>query len=352
MVPRWSRAADELLGWAVARVQLIWSCTPMNLDEELVALAAAFARGAERQPRFVYPDAPADDARAPLERAAEVLDEQGPLGAIYAARARELALEAHMAQCVGTALFHTLAARRYPATDDAADALAARWLDARRVSPEAELCATDDDDPRSLLSRMRAAVGERRLAVRVVPSTMLSSLAATGPGVIYVARGRRLGERAVARTVLHEIEGHALPRARSAHAALGIFARGTARGSDDQEGRALALEDEAGLLDGERRLELARRHHAGKLLRAGSDFVETTRALERDAGASRESALRIVSRVNRGGGLGRELAYLPAYLRVRAARAADPTVDAVLAAGQVSLDAADVLRPWMQEAAE
>jgi hypothetical protein len=204
---------------------------------------------------------------------------------------------------------------------------------------------SDADHPDSLLSRIRAEVGRRRLPFRVVVSTRLAALAATGAGVIYVADGRPLGLSATLRTVLHEIEGHALPRARALSAPLGIFAVGSARGSDDQEGRALGLERGAGLLGGERKLELARRHLAGRMVEAGADFVDTARFLERETGASIETTLRIAARAHRGPGLARELVYLPAYLRLRRTR--HGSVERVMAHGQIAVDAVETLKAWV-----
>ncbi len=58
-------------------------------------------------------------------------------------------------------------------------------------------------------------IGERRLPLRVVIAD-IAPLAATGDGVIQVARGRMLTRDDVERTVLHEIEGHAAPSVRAA----------------------------------------------------------------------------------------------------------------------------------------
>lgn len=145
---------------------------------------------------------------------------------------------------------------------------------------------------------------------------------------------------------MHEIEGHSRPRERARSLRLGIFARGTAHGGDDQEGRALGLEQRANMLGPSRRRELGRRHLAAAAMRRGADFVDTVRLLEQDAGATLEDSLRIAARVHRGGGLGREIVYLPAYLRVRAAWQRDAKNDRVLGAGRVAVDALAVLRPW------
>ena len=161
-----------------------------------------------------------------------------------------------------------------------------------------------------------------------------------------VSRGSVVASRTVARVVLHELEGHVLPRLRAAAEQLGIFALGTARGSDEQEGRALWLERQAGLFTAGRRRELARRHLAALALRRGADPVQTARLLINTSGASPFTAARIACRVHRGGGLGRELVYLPSLLRVRKALERTPRIERVLCRGQVSVTAAPVLARW------
>jgi hypothetical protein len=209
-----------------------------------------------------------------------------------------------------------------------------------------ELVRSDDEnDSRSLVSAMRRAVGARRLPLRVVVMRELSPLAATGEGFVQVAAGRMIAPRDVARTVLHEVEGHAAPGERARTLALSIFAIGTARGADDQEGRALYLERAAGFLDPARRRELALRHVAARAVEEGAAFVDAAR-LVADLGAPVTDALRIAARVSRGGGLAREVVYLPALLRVDAALRADPHMDAVLSAGRVAVGAVPLLRAW------
>ena len=280
---------------------------------------------------------------------------EGRLGALYAGRARELALESAVCEHAGRPGFWEAARRRYStrdAFDGDADGLAAGWLaEAPALPPPAvDLVMSDDDrDPRSLVARLRAEVGARKLAVRVVVLRDLASIAATGEGVIQVVAGRPLSTRDVERTVLHEIEGHAIPRARGAVAPLGLFAVGTARGGDDQEGRALHLERAAGFLDGPRRRELALRHVAARAVERAADFVETARLLLAH-GPPIGDALRIAARAHRGGGLGREAVYLPALLRVEDAIARAPAIEAVLSMGRVAVDAASDLAPWASRA--
>jgi hypothetical protein len=57
-------------------------------------------------------------------------------------------------------------------------------------------------------------------------------------------------------------------------------------------------------------------------------------------GASVTTAVRIVSRVQRGGGLAREIVYLPAMVRVARATAADAIVERLMSRGRIAADAA------------
>jgi len=176
----------------------------------------------------------------------------------------------------------------------------------------------------------------------------LASLAATGDGVILVATSKWIARRDVERTVLHEIAGHALPREAAAHQRLGIFALGTARGVDDQEGRALLIEESAGFLDGGRRRDLGLRHVAARRTLEGQKFVDVTRVLL-DHGSKIADAVRIAARVARGGlaagGIAREIVYLPALLRVRRALCGPfaAVIERMMASGRIAADVAPLV---------
>ncbi len=355
--PGWAPQATAALADACARVRVIAANTPLNLRQELSRLEGAWRASGAAAPRFEY-EPPSDHGRlrAVLDAIADELARHGALGEIYAARARELAEDAALCETAGTAALWSAARQRYARRDrfDAdADATADAWLaeapgEHGAPGPSAEPAVRSDDErsPLSLVSRLRQEIGRRRLPLRVVIKDNLASLAATGDGFVQVIAGRPLTPRDVERTVLHEIAGHVEPRVAASSARLGIFGLGTARGSDDQEGRALVLERAAGFLDVARRREIALRHVAARSVEARADFVATARLLL-DRGATLEAALRIAARAHRGGGLGREAVYLPALLRVEAAVAADGAIDRVLGAGRVAVDAAPVLRAWL-----
>jgi len=353
-IPAFVRDADRALSRAAVHAKVLTGTTPQNLRAELERLQAVWSGGSEDAPRFTYatPAIPAGLATG-LMRLADGLDREGRLGAIYAARAREIAHELELCQAVGGLGFVRAATARFSRRDrfdDEADALAMTWLangDELEGPEELPRFATDDEgDPGSLVSAMRRAVSERRLPFRVVLAHDMAALAATGDEAIVIARGMRVSARDVARTVLHEIDGHAAPRVVASTKKLGIFTFGTARGSDDQEGRALSLEQKHGFLEASRRRELALRHVAARSVERGASFIDTMRLLGSEA-CSVAQRIRVSARAHRGGGLARERVYLPALLRVKYAVASSPAIERVLASGRVAVDAAPMLEPWL-----
>lgn len=352
--PGWAARATAALSQACGQVRVIACNTPSNLRAELHRLEAAWATTGAAAPHFVYEPA---SSSAPLQRALEGLAmdlaARGELGELYAARAREIADDAALCEAAGGPGLWAAARTRYArrdAFDAQADAEARGWLDEgpeHNPGGEDERVRSDDQgSPWSLVRRMREEIGRGRLPLRVVVMDNLASLAATGEGFVQVIAGRPLTRRDVERTVLHEIAGHVEPRLRALTPALGLFTLGTARGADDQEGRALWLEKSAGFLDAGRRREIAWRHAAARSVEEQADFVATARLLLEHA-APLATALRIAARVHRGGGLGREAVYLPALLRVEAAMVRDHAIDEVLRVGRVAVDAASVLRAWV-----
>jgi hypothetical protein len=155
--------------------------------------------------------------------------------------------------------------------------------------------------------------------------------------------GELLSVNEARRIAAHELLGHALPRVLARRHELGLLRVGSARSSDDEEGRALHIEALHDLLDDTRRRELGLRHTAALAMAGGASASECVEQLGQ-FGCDVEQALAIYTRVARGGGLCRELEYLPAWFRFTAASERDPESAAWLALGRLSLDAARVLR--------
>lgn len=343
-------AIAGVLQGAERRIALIEACLPLNALAERERVVAGWRAGQELVPRWLLPRrAELTDVRAALAAVATAPPED-VFGQLYAARAAELELEAALVEARGTPLFRALCARRY-----AIGAVELReQLDrARRWIAETEHVAGHSEGPLASSSVLAQALQDRArelgLEARVVERPELASVAAVGEGVVFVGAGEHLLAAAqVPRVVCHEIEGHLAPRAAALGEDRALFRVGSTGAGEDEEGRALLLEERGGFLDPEtlvgatRRRELALRHEVAHAARAGADFVELMRLLLRH-GEPVERAYRTCERALRGGGLGRELAYLPAYERVRRAFAEAPSLENWMRRGRVSLDAARAL---------
>ncbi len=352
---------EKLLIRASREVQVLAALAPLDASEERTRLAGALTSGGPLRPRWRYAAVAHDELRRALEAAERLLEGDAsdhPLAPVHLARVRELLLEAGICAAAGTPAVASLARLRFAPHDAAserqASALCAAWLaePAPPAGEASERIASDDPDPRSLLSCLRAEVGRLRLPFAVVVQKALAPLAATGDQVILVAPGRAMTEDDVARTVLHEIEGHARPRARAMQAPLALFRVGTARGVDEQEGLALLIEQRHDRLGAGRRRMLAARHRTVEAMHAGATFGDAATSLVRDHGLDAEGAVLVAERAFRGGdgvtpGLGRERVYLESFVRIRAHLAEHPGDERVLSAGQVSLDALGAMAPYV-----
>jgi hypothetical protein len=367
-LPPWLVRAERLLIEAMRSVRLLGSVVPRNAQQERARIVAALEAGLSTAPRWSYARTDHTLLRKALERAGQRLGaEPHPVAQLYAARARELEVEAALASEAGTAVLGALARARFrslsPQAAGEATILARKWIAeghealANELASPAdteELLPSDAPVPGSLLTRMREEVGRLGLPFAVVVQPSLSALAATGERHILVAAGRMTRKEDVERTVMHEIEAHAIPRTRASQARLAIFQIGTARGIDDQEGLALVLEERGSFLKPRRKRELAARHLAVEAMDGGATFSDALSALVKEHGLPPNEAVLVAERAFRGGdgtspGLGRERIYLEAFLRVGEHLAKRPTDEGILTSGQVSLDAIAVLGPLVRK---
>jgi hypothetical protein len=332
-----------------ASVALLDRVRPLNLTQELERLSRGFEAGERLEPAFAYAKPGAlGGLRRELSELAHSLDGVDTEARLLMERATELELEAALGEHVGEPQFAGLAARRFPLPDDLV--AAAKLADQFLASPGAATGPAsagplhdsgDARDPRSLWSELSRRLEAERWPVRIELVVGLVSLAAVADGVVRVRAGAALGAREARRIALHEVEGHVRPRVLGQRLG-GIFAAGSARVSLDEEGRAIWLEEQAGLLEPERRRELARRYLAAASVRSGADFWDTV-ALLGQRGATLRAAVELAGRVHRGGGLGRELIYLTGYQRVAVALGRRPELERVLSSGRVGLAAAEAL---------
>ena len=366
-LPPWLVRAERLLIEAVRSVRLLGSVVPRNAPQERARILAALEAGHTVSPRWTYARTDHTLLRKALARAATSLAaESHPVAQLYAARARELEVEAALSSEAGTTVLGALARARFrslsPQAAGEATILARKWiaegheaLATADPNDTEELLESDSTAPGSLFTRMREEVGRLGLPFAVVVQPSLSALAATGERHILVAAGRMTRKEDVERTVMHEVEAHAIPRTRAAQARLAIFQIGTARGIDDQEGLALVLEERGNYLKPRRKRELAARHLAVEAMDSGATFADALSALVKEHGLPPAEAVLVAERAFRGGdgtspGLGREGIYLEAFLRVGDHLAKKPTDEGILTSGQVSLDAIPVLGPMVRKA--
>jgi hypothetical protein len=345
---------DRLVVYAAREVQLLAALTPIQAHRERARLTAELRAGRLSLPNWNYAPVCHDELRRALDVAERRLaDADDPSWGLLLARVRELNLEAALCAAAGTNELGVLARERFgarhPGIARAASELCAVWLKESATMPCDERVLSDHPGPRSLLSRMRNAIGKLRLPFVVVAEPSLAPLAATGDRVILVATGRLVCEEDSARTVLHEVEGHARPRARSQVAQLPLLRAGTAGGVDDQEGRALLLEERAGMLGPRRKRQLAARYRAVEAMFDGASFADVAAMLVGTYDFDPADAVLIAERAFRGGdgrrpGLGRERVYLQSFLRVRAHLGTHPEDEDLMAGGQVGVDACEILR--------
>ncbi len=338
---------------------------PENLRAEQARVLDAWRRGERAVPEWRYAERrdDLDGLRSTLERFAAAAEICGPWGRLFAERATELSLEVALAAAIGTARVGEAARLRYPLAGDADERRAREWAELFCETPPSVSgeCADrgamsdDENDDESLLSQLRRAVGERRLPFRVEVRPGLVCRAVVGDGFIAIRPGVRLSRAATKRLVVHEVDGHALPRHRAAHDELALLCAGTAGSGADEEGRALLLEKRAGVFDDERCFELGLRHLGALAVRDGAEWPDLV-DLCLGRGASLGTAIDVAARVSRGmprrgggmsrphgGGLGRELTYLPALSRVESAFAQRPWMETWFEQGRVSVGAADVI---------
>jgi hypothetical protein len=332
-------------------IALLDRVRPLNLTGELLRVKQAFAAGGRAAPAFQYARrADLGDVRRELAELRVVLDSHGAdvEHRLLAERAQELELEASLAEHVAEPGFAALARQRFalPEEPSALRKLAEQFLTAPASANSLKISdilhdSGDARDPKSLWSELLRRLQAERFAVRIELVVGLVSLAAVADGVVRVRAGARLTESVARRIALHEVEGHVRPRV-VGQLLGGVLMAGSRGASEDEEGRAILLEERAGLLDDGRRKELAWRYCAADSLRGGAEFADTVTLLGQ-RGAALDVAVELAGRVHRGGGLGRESIYLTGYQRVATAFGRRPDLERVLASGRVSLDAAEAL---------
>jgi hypothetical protein len=311
---------------------------------------ARLLRGELPEPPPVIGPAPDPrQAHHALERA-RLLADGTPFERVLGERFDELELEFAILEAIGRPRrLRPLARRRWAsaASGGGTDVDVARFAQTvlDQVVPDPEplsLSARERGDGRSIEKIIRELALWAGFPVDICVHPQLLSKAAAGERTVYLADAR-FGAREGLRLAVHEVFGHLVSAANARHQPHALLRLGTARSFEDQEGLAVVLEERAGVLDGGRMRTLAARLVASEAFFDGASFGETARLLHRRFGFSTDDALVTAERVHRGGGLPRDAAYLPAYLRVRHAVETGVATISSLQRGRASLAALGAL---------
>ncbi len=337
-----------------SRVAFLSRMSPSNFEEEVSRLTIEFRQSRPAFPQFTYS---CEVSHNPvLEEATRALLDLGralhenklfdslqwgeELRQILIERTGELLLEVRLIQARGSSKVPLLSKERYSFGANelsVAYGVAQRWFEEglkQQGLPSSESQV-------SLVSALRKLASSEKLNVRIVETTM-SAVAAIGGETFYVRRGARVSRGEVLRIWNHEIYAHFLPRTLSKNAPIPL-AIGTRSCSEDEEGRAILLEERGGWLATSRKMELSIRHQLAESVResTASSLEKTLQLIQR--GADLKLVVRTFARVSRGGGLAREIAYLPGYLRVDKALRFHPEWEDWMRCGRVSISAATTL---------
>lgn len=307
---------------AEAQIILLARSHPTNWLELKSRLTEKWKSGQPEEPVFHF--APPPDL-SKLRRALNLLEKwsesQGPWGKIFAARCRELQLEAKIVEHVGDRTIRALAQQRFPIEGDArAESLslmARNWIQLEQASEPAESIRTDDElDERSLIRQMRRELAICGFSFPVKLEARLASHASVDDKFVWLRPQVYLSARESKRIVIHEVHGHVVRRVAVTRSENARYACGTVGADADEEGRALWLENTAGLLNATRKVELGRRHLAAEACRQGATFSDAVKLLI-ELNTPIERAITTGLRVWRGGGIAREIVYLDAYCRAQ-----------------------------------
>ncbi len=339
--------------------RLLPALTAANAVEERARLVAEVRAGGVPVPRWELRRRRVEAATWRMVEMARARVEGLPAADLYEARLDELELELSMIEALGEPRrVRPLAARRFgDGRGEVAlqggpvplSRLARALLDSVPHAEEPrEVPAVDEPGRLSLAALMTSMARVARLEIEIRVEPRLSAGAATGDRTVFIA-DRRFGRREALRFAVHEVLGHAVAAANARDQPIRLFEIGTAGAFAIQEGAALWLEEQAGVLDAYRLRIIAARVLATDRMHRGASFGDTARWLHLDHGFSPPDAVSIAERAYRGGGVARDAGYLAGWLAVRSAIARGTTTLDALRAGRVGLEVAEQL-PALVEA--
>ncbi len=332
-------------------VALIERSYPLNFDQEVLRIERDLDAGHFVCPRFVYRPCDMDFHRTLVELQSLRLGLAGfgkgtrwsLIAELLDGRAEELGLEARLVvEREKSAFVAARSARFTPLKDsDQALALAHAWL------AELEDQSVDTEPSVHLASYLNRRVSEEGHDFSIIERPIATLAAATHLGVV-VQPGAVVTDSEAKRIWVHEVEAHVLPRylGKRGPAPLGC---GTRFAGDEEEGYALLLERRHGLMGQPRRRRLALRHILSWTQWHRPEALESTALRLCASGQRTQDVAYTLARMLRGGGLAREVVYLPAMCRVEAHLAAFPEDERWLRSGRVSCASSRLLTHWLSE---
>lgn len=239
-------------------------------------------------------------------------------GQLYRDRLDELELELMLIEALSHAKrVRPLAARRF-GDGRALFKLALRILDVAQAQTDVE--EADEklpaQGPRSLESILRSMATAAGIDIKVQVEAKLVSSAAAGERTVFISP-RSISAREAHRLAVHEVLGHLVAAANARAQKLALFRVGSATAFADQEGLALHLEAESGLMDTRRLRTIAARVWITKQMHEGMTFRDAVLTLHGEMDFSAADAITLGERAYRGGGIARDACYLRGWLRVR-----------------------------------
>ena len=329
---------------AEAQIILLARSHPTNWLELQTRLIEKWKLGHPEDPVFLFAPPPnLAKLRHALDQLEKWSEDQGPWGEIYAARCRELRLEAEIAEHIGDATVRGRARRRFSvhgANSGSLIQLARTWIQLEQSSDSKETIRSDDEsDDRSLICQMRCELQRCGFSYPVRLENRLASHATVDDKFVWLKPQVYLLPNESKRIVIHEVYGHVARRVAVKSPENAGFACGTSGADADEEGRALWLEDSAGLFDSTRKADIGRRHWVSEACREGATFSDAVRSLI-ELNTTIEKAINMALRVWRGGGIAREIVYLDAYCRAKKALSESPELESWMQRGRLSIDVA------------
>ncbi|NUP99336.1 MAG: DUF1704 domain-containing protein [Armatimonadetes bacterium] len=332
-------AADAALAELRRDTNVLDDLTPLNEASERRRFEAARKAGAFYEPCFEYEQLPADLALR-LQRLGEWRAPEGPVGELLEGVRRELQLKCELVQARGTDRFEAIGAALYGEPAPETIALAEAWLALPSEEAGVGPALSREEVEQAMWASLKST-GLTGWTVRWVAEMTSQASVLPVSKVLKLNPARSFTREDVLRLAVHELGVHARRAEAAAALPLESCRSGFAGYLATEEGLALYLEEQAGVLTTLQRRRYAARAWAVAHRQLGfGALYERLRAWHLSA----DDAWTVCVRIKRGlvdtgrpGGFVKDHVYLSGYREVAAYVAAGGSTDRLLAAGKSPL---------------